>query len=68
MLAYVDERDGVTHNLSETKTRMFHISGALTVDRGGLDSLTLHVGMLGVAGIVTLLFPVYAGPVSIKPR
>lgn len=38
--------------------------GALTVEKGGLDSLTLHVGMLGVAGIVTLFFPLYAGSVS----
>ena len=33
---------------------------ALTVGAGGIDSLTLHVGMLGVAGVVTLTFPLYS--------
>ena len=26
--------------------------------------MTLHVGMLGIAGIVMLLFPFYSGPVG----
>ncbi|XP_053404493.1 monocarboxylate transporter 9-like isoform X2 [Mercenaria mercenaria] len=33
---------------------------ALTVGAGGIDSLTLHVGTLGVAGVVTLTFPLYS--------
>ena len=41
-----------------------YISAAMTVENGGVDSHTLHVGMLGVAGVMTLLFPFYSGPVS----
>lgn len=33
---------------------------ALTAGPGGVDSLMLHVGMLGVAGVATLAFPVYS--------
>ncbi|XP_045201857.2 monocarboxylate transporter 12-like [Mercenaria mercenaria] len=33
---------------------------ALTVGNGGLDSMTLHVGMLGVIGIITILLPLYS--------
>ena len=43
---------------------IFLISAATTVEKGGIDSLTLHVGMLGVAGIVTTLFPFYSGSVG----
>lgn len=31
----------------------------LTVDKDGLDSMTLHVGMSGIIGIVTITFPFY---------
>ena len=41
-------------------------SAALTVGKGGIDSLTLHVGMLGVAGLVTVTFPFYTGAVCMR--
>ena len=43
---------------------MLFISAATTVEKGGIDSQSLLVGMLGVAGTVTILFPFYSGSVG----
>ena len=44
---------------------VFISEGATTVEKGGVDSLTLHVGILGVSGLAMSLFPFYRGPVSL---
>ncbi|KAL3848133.1 hypothetical protein ACJMK2_019010 [Sinanodonta woodiana] len=36
------------------------ILGASIVDKSGLDAMTIHLGTMGVGGLVAVLFPIYA--------
>ena len=50
-------------NSQSFKYHFLFLLAAMTVGKGGIDSLTLHVGMLGIAGLVTVTFPFYSGAV-----